>query len=830
VITQIPDIARVIGSRTDARHDLSISHLLTDSRQLLEPASTLFFAIAAHRRDGHDFIRDLHGKGVKNFVITRSGSEYSDLEDSNFLEVTDSLAAMQELAAWHRSKFHIPVIGITGSNGKTIVKEWLYQLLHEDFNIVRSPKSYNSQVGVPLSVWQMREGHDLAIFEAGISKPGEMDSLEKIIRPTIGVLTSLGEAHSEGFNSPEQKMDEKMKLFHGAGALVYGMESGLPGSDLAELHSCLNPGSSASYYAWSVEPGAWLTVKDIRKTASSATIDAFHSDHPCSITIPFTDEASVKNALTCWTVLLVLGVSQEKISAGMSRLQPVNMRLELKKGRNGCTIINDSYSADLSSLSIALDFMEQQHNDLRKTVILSDFLQSSMPDQALYSEVIGQLDKHGVSRFIGIGPRISKAFRDNPGPGERMEVRLFETADAMLQQFRTSLFRDEIILVKGARVFEFEKIVQVLEQKSHQTILEIDLNSIAHNLKQYQARLEKGTKVMAMVKAFAYGSGGAEIAGILQYHKIDYLGVAYADEGVELRKAGISVPIMVMNPEQNSFYTLLEYRLEPELYSFQLLEQWENFLGQQAATEYPVHIEIETGMNRLGFDPQDVERLADVLKQGRSMVRSVFSHLAASEDMDQDKFTRQQYERFLDTAVSLERQLGYKILKHIANSAAIIRHPYAHLDMVRLGIGLYGIEQNSSELDLQVVATLKSTVAQIKSLEAGDSVSYNRRGIVGRQSLIATIRIGYADGIPRRLGNGKGKVWVRGKLAPVIGTVCMDMIMIDITDIPGIGEGDEVVIFGRGLPVQELASWADTIPYEIMTGISQRVKRVYFME
>jgi Alr-MurF fusion protein len=379
-------------------------------------------------------------------------------------------------------------------------------------------------------------------------------------------------------------------------------------------------------------------------------------------------------------------------------------------------------------------------------------------------------------------------------------------------------------------VFEFEKIVQVLEQKSHQTILEIDLNSIAHNLKQYQARLEKGTKVMAMVKAFAYGSGGAEIAGILQYHKIDYLGVAYADEGVELRKAGISVPIMVMNPEQNSFYTLLEYRLEPELYSFQLLEQWENFLGQQAATEYPVHIEIETGMNRLGFDPQDVERLADVLKQGRSMVRSVFSHLAASEDMDQDKFTRQQYERFLDTAVSLERQLGYKILKHIANSAAIIRHPYAHLDMVRLGIGLYGIEQNSSELDLQVVATLKSTVAQIKSLEAGDSVSYNRRGIVGRQSLIATIRIGYADGIPRRLGNGKGKVWVRGKLAPVIGTVCMDMIMIDITDIPGIGEGDEVVIFGRGLPVQELASWADTIPYEIMTGISQRVKRVYFME
>jgi alanine racemase len=812
------------------RHELAIRHLLTDSRQLLEPSSTLFFAIAAHRRDGHDFIRDLHAKGVRNFVITRAEEEFRDLDDSNFFVVKDSIQALQALAAWHRSKFHIPVVGITGSNGKTIVKEWLYQLLHEDFNIVRSPKSYNSQIGVPLSVWQMKEVHDLAIFEAGISKPGEMDHLEKIIRPTIGVLTSLGEAHGEGFESMEQKMDEKMKLFHGAGALVYGMQSGLPGADLAELHSCLNPGSSASYYAWSAEPGAWLTVRDIRKEHGLTTIDAFHSDHPCTVSIPFTDEASIKNALTCWTVMLVLGVSQEKITAGMKKLQPVDMRLELKKGRNGCTLINDSYSADLSSLAIALDFMDQQHNDLRKTVILSDFLQSSLPDHTLYAQVMEQLKKHAVTRLIGIGPRISGGFRERPEYGRDLELHLFDSAEDMLQKFRTSLFKDEIILVKGARSFEFEKIVQVLEQKTHQTILEIDLNAIAHNLKQYQARLDPGTKVMAMVKAFAYGSGGAEIAGILQYHKIDHLGVAYADEGVELRKAGIQVPIMVMNPELSSFHTLLEYRLEPELYSFRLFEQWEHFLEQQATTEYPVHIEVETGMNRLGFDPEDMEKLAGLLKEGRSRVRSVFSHLAASEDPAQDAFTRQQYDRFTAAANSLESYIGYSFLKHIANSAATIRHPYTRLDMVRLGIGLYGVEQSSSELDLQVVATLRSTVAQVKELEAGESVSYNRRGVVKRQSRIATIRIGYADGFPRRLGNGRGKVWVRGRLAPVIGTVCMDMIMIDITDIPGVSEGDEVVIFGRGLPVQELATWAETIPYEIMTGISQRVKRVYFME
>ena len=798
----VRDIANVIGSGSPVSQDLSISQLLTDSRQLLDPGGTLFFALASHRRDGHDFIPELYQKGVRNFVITRQASSFADQGDANFLEVGDALKALQDLAAWHRSKFRIPVIGITGSNGKTIVKEWLYQLLQEDYNIVRSPKSYNSQIGVPLSIWQMQPHHELAIFEAGISRPGEMEKLERMIRPTLGVLTSLGEAHSEGFESLTQKQEEKMKLFRDTSLVVSALD----------------------------ETNQWFTVKGIKRNKDFCTIEAGKDGHNWSITIPFTDEASITNAITCWKVLRALGIEQGRIMERMRKLQPVSMRLELKKARNGCTLINDSYSADLSSLSIALDFMEQQHNDLRKTVILSDFLQSSLSDDALYDEVKRNLLKHGVSKMIGIGPRISEAMRNAEASPGTMETHLFASTEEMLRQFRTSMFRDEIILVKGARVFEFEKIVQVLELKSHQTILEIDLNAIAHNLRQYQSRLQPGTRVMAMVKAFAYGSGGAEIAGILQYHKVDYLGVAYADEGVELRKAGIHLPIMVMNPEPASFHTLVEHLLEPEIYSFTLLENWENFLEREAASDYPVHIEIETGMNRLGFDMNEMERLANLLKSGRSKVRSVFSHLAASEDPAQDEFTRQQFNLFTRAAGDLESRLGYGFIKHIANSAAIVRHSYCHMDMVRLGIGMYGIEASGRDLDLQVVATLRSTIAQVKDLEIGESVSYNRRQMVKRKSRIATVRIGYADGIPRRLGNGRGKVWVRGNLAPITGTVCMDMIMIDVTDIPGVVDGDDVVLFGRGLPVQEISAWAETIPYEIMTGISQRVKRVYYLE
>lgn len=792
----VSHIAGIIGAQTRIVSDTRVEQLLLDSRRVLSPPVSLFFALKGPRRDGHRFIGDLYKSGVRNFVVSDS-VETSQYPEANFLFVPDTLSALQQLAASHRSQFKIPVIGITGSNGKTIVKEWLYQLLHPDFRIVRSPKSYNSQVGVPLSVWQMDEQHTLGIFEAGISQPGEMEKLEKIIQPTIGILTNIGEAHSEGFISPQQKEEEKRILFR---------------------HATLP---------------ARLAIKNIWKESGHTVITA-HSPRyigeTIGIDIPFTDEASIQNAVTCWELMLMLGYENKVVRERMLHLTPVNMRLELKKGINHCSLINDSYSADIDSLEIALNFLDQQSAGTKKTVILSDFLQSASPDEDLYRRVLEKLTKHGVSRFIGIGEKISYWF--GLLAAGNISIELYPSTEQFTGEFLSSKFREETILVKGARSFSFEKIVQLLELKVHQTVLEINLSSIVHNLKEYQRLLRPDIKVMAMVKAFAYGSGGAEIAGVLQYHKVDYLGVAYADEGVELRKAGIRLPVMVMNPEASAFDNITAYNLEPELYSFELLRAFDAFLQQEGLQHYPVHIEIETGMNRLGFDPEDIAELARQLHAGTSFrVQSVFTHLAASEEAAQDDFTMQQYKRFETAAAQLREKLNYPFIRHIANSAAVIRHPELQLDMVRLGIGLYGIDSAASgRLNLQTVATLKSTIAQLKKVSAGNSVSYNRKGLVQKDSVIATIRLGYADGYPRRLGNGRGSVWINGMRVPVIGTICMDMFMADVTDLPGVKEGDEVIIFGKPIPVQQLAEQAGTIPYEIMTGISQRVKRVYFEE
>lgn len=792
----IHHIAKIIEADAVIVNDSVIENLLLDSRKVFAPGSSLFFALQGPRRDGHQFIAELYKRGVMNFVVDQQ-VETNKYPGANFLKVTDSLEALQLLAAHHRQQFSIPVIGITGSNGKTIVKEWLSQLLHHDHTIVRSPKSYNSQIGVPLSVWQINKQHTLAIFEAGISRPGEMEKLQKIIQPTIGVLTNIGEAHSEGFASLQQKETEKRKLFKNA-----------------------------------VLPGQLLVI-DISKQKSNTVISAALADQELKIQIPFTDDASVQNAITCWQVMLHLGYRQEVIQERMLLLTPVNMRLELKKGLNHCSIINDSYSADISSLEIALNFLDQQSGNNKKTVILSDFLQSSVADELHYRQVMESLVKHKVNRLIGIGEKITTQLNSHFPKGHNgIDIQLFRSTDEFIHQFRSSHFKEEVILVKGARVFAFEKIVQLLELKVHQTVLEINLSAIVHNLKEYQRRLKPSTKIMAMVKAFAYGSGGAEIAGILQYHKVDYLGVAYADEGVELRKAGIALPIMVMNPEENAFEAIVEYNLQPEIYSFELLQSFDLFLQKEGLQQYPIHLEIETGMNRLGFAAEDTGKLADYLLSCPSFkVETIFSHLAASEEKANDDFTLTQYSVFNKATSELEEKLGYSFIKHIANSAAAVRHPDLQLDMVRLGIGLYGVDSAASGLlNLQTVATLKSTIAQLRHLKKGDSVSYNRKGKVEKGSLIATIRIGYADGFPRSLGNGVGKVLIRGKMVPVIGTVCMDMFMSDVTEVPGVNEGDDVIIFGELLPVQSVAEWAGTIPYEIMTGISQRVKRVYFEE
>ncbi len=794
---QVSHIANIIGTSSSVVHDADIEQLLLDSRRVHSGATSLFFALKGHRRDGHQFIADLYKKGVRSFVVSQA-VDTAACPEANFIFVHDTLIALQQLAAYHRQQFTIPVIGITGSNGKTIVKEWLYQLLHEDFNIVRSPKSYNSQIGVPLSVWQMNEQNSLAIFEAGISQPGDMEKLQKIIQPTIGVLTNIGEAHSEGFKNKIQKTEEKKILFKNA----------------------IIP-----------EP---LTIINIDKKSASTIISACidgHETNTITIQIPFTDDASVENAVTCWRILLLLGLQQEVIQQRMKQLQPVNMRLELKKGINNCAVINDSYSADLSSLNIALNFLDNQSAGTRKTVILSDFLQSGLADEKLYKQIATALQNHAVYKIIGIGEKIS-IFLSIPLGDSSVLQEYFPNTESFTQHYRFSQFKDETILVKGARIFEFEKIVQLLEQKVHQTVLEINLNALAHNLKEYQQLLKPSTKVMGMVKAFAYGSGGAEIAGILQYNKVDYLGVAYADEGVELRKAGITLPIMVMNPEVNAFEAVVENNLQPEIYSFELLNAFDTFLKAEAIQHYPVHIEIETGMNRLGFSVNDIEKLTtDLLATSSFKIQTVFSHLACSEEKEQDDFTQRQAQRFIEASELLSKKIGYDFIRHIANSAAAIQHPQLQMDMVRLGIGLYGVDSaNTYRLNLQTVATLKSTVAQLKNLKVGESVGYNRKGILNRDSIIATIRIGYADGYPRRLGNNVGKIWINGKLAPVTGTVCMDMVMIDVTDIPGVKEGDEVIIFGNQLPVQQVSQWAGTIPYELMTGVSQRVKRVYFEE
>jgi len=839
LVYKIEKIAEIITANflLNEKSDLLIEHLLLDSRKLLFPESSLFFALDGPRRNGISFVKELYNKGVRNFVIadTSVNEEFKSYSGSNFLLVEDVLSALHSLAAFHRKQFNIPVIGITGSNGKTIVKEWLYELLHTDYQIIRSPKSYNSQVGVPLSVWQMNETHTLAIFEAGISLPEEMEKLEKIIQPSIGVLTNIGEAHSEGFFTQQQKINEKLKLFLKSDVLIYGADNLDLDLSVNQLIENQKDVIQTQLFSWCTHQKGLLEVYEITKTNTQTIISAY--DHrknraelteQISITIPFTDDASIQNAITCWSVLLYLEIPTSVIEKRMLQLNSVEMRLELKQGINNCSVINDSYSADINSLTIALDFLLQQQQHPTRTLILSDILESGKSSAELYGAVAAILQQKSIQRFIGVGPEICKLqhlFKNIP------QSFFFSSVADCLQQFYSIHFHNETILLKGARVFEFEQISHLLEEKLHQTVLEINLNAVTHNLKAYQQLLNPGVKLMAMVKAFSYGSGGFEIANLLQFNQVDYLAVAYADEGVELRRAGINLPILVLNPEEVTFDLLVKYHLEPEIYSFGILNGFKNYLEKSAVNSYPVHIKLDTGMHRLGFEANDLLELGNLLKNSKNFkIQSVFSHLAASESQEHDAFTKLQAEDFLNGCSILQKALGYSFLRHIANTSSIHRHPNLQLDMVRLGIGLYGVDNNlEMQARLKNVSTLKTTISQIKKVAAGESVGYNRMGIVNADTLVATVRIGYADGYPRVLSNGVGSMWVKGNLVPVIGNICMDMTMLNITGT-NIKEGDEVIVFGENLLVTDLAKKAQTIPYEILTGVSQRVKRVYFEE
>lgn len=826
----IEQVAGIVKGKLQAADNSAIiEHLLLDSRKLVFPANTLFFAIKGPRRDGHQYLTELIEKGVANFIIHESAA--AQLPSTvNAVIVKDTLVALQALTAYHRKQFNYPVIGITGSNGKTIVKEWLNQLLAAKYTIVRSPKSYNSQIGVPLSIWQMNAQYNLGIFEAGISQSGEMERLEKIIQPEIGLFTNVGDAHSEGFLNSRQKVKEKLQLFKHAKTLIYCSDYPEINEGVADLVQRLrnDTDNKINLFSWSIKADATLKIVSLLKDEHSTYITALYHNEEISLKIPFTDDASMENAINCWCLLLHLNIDSNYIEQQMALLVPVAMRLELKKGINNCSIINDSYSADISSFKIALDFLAQQHQHHRKTVILSDILESGKTDKQLYETVVKLLQQKNINRFIGIGPQLYRQrslFTGIPS----LEVHQYETMDAFKKDFYNLSFQNESILLKGARVFAFEQIVTLLEQKMHQTVLEINLTALQHNLKQYQQLLQPHTKIMAMVKAFSYGSGSYEIASFLQFQKIDYLAVAYADEGVELRKAGISLPIMVMNAEVTTFHLLTQFQLEPALYSFEILQAFNQFLENENRSQFPVHIELETGMNRLGFLTADAGAVAQAINASNCKVQSVFSHLAASEDPQQDAFTQQQAWLFGEACEVLQQQLGYAFIKHISNTAGISRHPALQLDMVRLGIGMYGIDPNP-QLNLKETTTLKTTIAQIKHLRAGESVSYGHTAIVKQDSVIATVRLGYADGYNRRFSNGKAHMLVKNKTASTIGVVCMDMTMLDITHIPGVKEGDEVIVFGPQLSVKQLAKWAGTIPYEIMSSISQRVKRVYYEE
>lgn len=819
----IDAIREMTGAKISSLIPSTIRYISTDSRSVSFPEETLFFALHTQRNNGHKYIKGLYQIGVRSFVVSEPVDEQESMKDANFLLVNNTLTALQMLAAKHRELFDIPLIGITGSNGKTIVKEWLYQLLHTDIRVTRSPRSYNSQIGVPLSMLMLNDESQLGIFEAGISQSGEMQRLEKVIRPKVGILTNIGEAHQENFHSLQEKCIEKCALFKGCDLLIYCSDNVLINRSIKIV------GLTCKMMNWSrKDPSATVYISSQKEKNDETEITYIHNHHKNAVLLPFTDEASIENAIHCLTYLLFVDLPENVIAHRMHLLEPVAMRLEVKEGKNNCLLIDDSYNSDLNSLAIALDFQARRtiKQGVRRTVILSDILQSGMPSFELYAKVNHLLVARRIDRLIGIGPQISAH-----SSSFQIQSDFFPDTKAFLGSACCRSFRDEVILVKGARSFHFEDVFEQLSLKVHETILEVNLNNLVENFNYYRSRLKPQTKIVAMVKAFAYGAGSYEIAKTLQDQRCDYLAVAVADEGAELRKCGIYMPLMVMNPEMNSLSTLFDNSLEPEVYSFKLLHALIEAAERQGIFNYPIHLKLDTGMHRLGFTPDELSEVVSILKNQKAlMVRSVFSHLAGSDSPQLDYYTKQQVELFTQCTDQLQAVFSHKIIRHILNTAGIERFAESQMEMVRLGIGLYGITSNPAVLPLlKNVSTLKTTILQIRELSAEETVGYGRRGALTRKSRIAAIPIGYADGLNRLLGNRKGSVYVNGKFAPIVGNVCMDVTMIDVTDIPA-REGDPVIVFGEEQSVAELADKLGTIPYEVITSISNRVKRVYYQE
>ncbi|MBD8349016.1 bifunctional UDP-N-acetylmuramoyl-tripeptide:D-alanyl-D-alanine ligase/alanine racemase [Dysgonomonas sp. HGC4] len=823
MIYTISEIAKTLKIKEVNNPESPISHLLSDSREVFNPGETLFFALKTANNDGHKYVDELYNLGVRHFVVQTIQSEWKNLKDINLLHVKDSLLALQKVATFHREHFNIPVIAITGSNGKTIVKEWIYQMLGSEKNITRSPRSYNSQLGVPLSVWQLNENTELGLFEAGISMPNEMTRLQKIIQPTIGVFTNIGDAHQENFKNLKQKCLEKLELFVNCDVII--CEEGNKLLDECMEATCLSQKS----FTWSYNnrSNSPLLILKVEKLEAKSFITYSFLGLPFTVELPFTDDASVENVTSSIAAALYLTTSIETIQEKVKQLEPVAMRLDVRRGKNNNIIVNDTYNSDINSLKIALSFLGQQsaEDSPKRTLILSDILQSGFSDEALYKSVSDLADSASIGRIIGIGHHISdqqKLFANIPHI-------FFDSTEDFISSGIWNEFHEETILLKGSRHFEFERISELIEQKNHETVLDINLDAILHNFKFHRSRMNPDTKIICMVKADAYGSGSEEVAKILQYHKCDYFAVAIAEEGVVLRKAGIKTPIIVLNPEVSGFNQLFESYLEPEVYNFRILDAFIKEAQRRGISDFPIHIKMDTGMHRLGFTEEDIPLLLERLKSQQALkVKSTFSHLAASESWAFDDFTTQQISLFKKLASALQDGLDYTIWRHILNSAGIERFPEEQMDMVRLGISLYGI--SASGLDgLRNVCTLKTTILQIKHLKKGETVGYGRRGDLDHDASIATIRIGYADGLSRQFGNRNGHVLVNGHLVPIIGNICMDLSMIEITGLD-IKEGDEVILFGDELSVIDQAKKINTIPYEVLTSVSSRVRRIYFRE
>ncbi|MEN0006664.1 MAG: bifunctional UDP-N-acetylmuramoyl-tripeptide:D-alanyl-D-alanine ligase/alanine racemase [Bacteroidota bacterium] len=803
------------------QEEVAIEHLVIDSRQLVFPKTSAFFAIVGERVDGHQFIPIAYQMGVRNFVVTKA-LDIADYPAANFIQVASITTALQQLARHHRAQFELLSIGTTGSNGKTIVKEWLAHLLEADYRVVKTPRSYNSQIGVPLSIWQINKTHQVGIFEAGISQRDEMAQLAPIVNCQLGIFTNIGPAHDEGFGTRLEKIREKLQLFHESELVCYC-------KDQPAVRGAIQAAGLRTF-SWSRRQAADLQIlqETVSADGTHTQLSAQYKDQELELKLPFTDPASLENAIHCWAMMLHLGLTQKRIQERMLQLRAVEMRLEVKEGINNCILINDSYNADLNALHLALHFQAERAGSFKRTLFLSDILQSGLPRTTLYQQIGQLLEELGIQKLIAVGEAITELKGFLP---LSIEAYFFPNTAAVLNYWEQLSFRDEVILLKGARPFEFERLAARLSQKEHLTTLEIDLNALLHNYLTYRSLLQASTKMMVMVKAAAYGSGSIEIARYLEANGVDYLAVAYTDEGVELRKAGVQTPIVVLNPEEASFDPLIRYRLEPELYSVQSLQRFARFLGT-TTTPYPVHLKLDTGMHRLGFSPAEIPTLIQqLLAFPQLRVASVFSHLAASESKKHRAFTLRQIERYQQAYQQLTQAIGYYPIRHILNSSGIVRYPLHQMDMVRLGIGLYGIDASKSVQEkLRPVLQLKAHISQIKTVAQGETVGYDRKGIATQAMRIAVLSIGYADGLLRAAGNGQFSVLLRGQEAPTVGNICMDMCMVDISAIPAAQVGDEVIIFGRAWPVRHLAKALGTIPYEVFTNISPRVQRVYLRE